>query len=127
MADTILRLTIEPTYGIGPGEKTRIDIVEKAGEEYQLRLTEQSVGGDRSTTKHPVPTIEVENMIGKLTTTAIPALAMGEFVCGGDIFTLELHYWDVRSKFTWLTLPPEEWDVLAEVADRLCSLAGLDE
>ena len=65
-------------------------------------------------------------MICKLTTTAIPALGWGELVCDVDIVTLELHYWDVRSKFTWLAITPEEWGVLDEVVDWLCSLAGLD-
>lgn len=127
MANTILRLTIAPTFGIGPGEKTRIDILERSGDDYLLKLTEWKGYREKTTTKKTIPTVKAEKLIGTLTAAVVPALPLGPDVCDGSIITLELNYWGVRSVFSWNSVPPDGWDVLADIADELCSLAGLEE
>ena len=127
MVKAILRLTIAPTFGIGPGEKTRIDILEGSGDDYLLNLTEWNGYGEKTTTKKPIPTVKAEELIGTLTASVVPTLPLGSDVCDGSIITLELNYWGVRSMLSWNAVSPDGWDVLADVADQLCSLAGLEE
>jgi len=122
-----MRLTFEPTLGVGPGAKTQIDVVERSGDNHMLKLNVSSEEGEKTTTKREISSIEVEKLVGLLTTTAITALPLGQLVCDGTFITLELNYWGISSKFTWPSVAPESWGVLEEVVRRLRALAGIAE
>ena len=127
MSHRILRLTITPTFGFAGESKTRIDIIEIAGDDHRLTLTEWGFESGKVTKTVRVKSIDVERLIHDLTMTTITPLAPSEEVCDAPIVTLETSYWGVQSKFTWEAIPPDNWNVLGDVADKMCAMAGLGE
>jgi len=120
MAERILRVKWEGTYGfIHEVAPKRIDFfIDKEGDYFAkyIRLNEYQ---ERVATKILVDGDELDEVFDALSTISIPAFPDPNIGCDGGYTELEVGGYTGLSHFRWWSVPPDGWEVLNEIAQKL--------
>ena len=128
MKDLVLRIRTRATFGYAHEcAPRRVDVIRSPDGTYYSEYSKVDEAGKRVTGKHDLNSVKVESILDQLSTASLPVSPKFDMVCDGTDGVVEIHNRWGNSKFSWFGAPPDEWELLAEIADRVESWSEIDE
>ncbi len=128
MAKRILRISYESTFGL-PHEiaKKYIDILKyKNGEYYYKYITRNELLKKEIYKKRVEPSI-VHEIIEALSDINIPAFPKHQMGSDGGFTEIEVGGYEGSSHFRWWSYPPDGWERLDEVVQKIISESNIKQ
>lgn len=122
MAKRILKLTVEPTFGVLLNAKQMYEIIKYVNGDLSIKLLGIDNDGQKVFHKKVISEDIVEEIIDLLSKTTINVLPQNQSICDGDFIKLDID--DERGKISlsWISQPPDGWEQLSLVTDKIFNL-----
>ena len=126
MPERLIRIKLEKCWGSPYDAMRRIDILRYKNGDYYSLCIKTNCDGVKETIKHQIKSSEIDLIFELLSTVQIQAFPNYEMGCDGGFRELEVGGYEGRSSFRWWSVPPEGWDVLDMITDRIISVCGIE-
>lgn len=122
MAKRLLKLTVEPTFGISTKAKQSYEVIEYVNGDLFIKLTGFDNDGNKIFYKNIISNVIILEILDLLSKTTIKVLPQEQFICDGDFINLEID--DMRGKISlsWISKPPDGWEQLESVTEKIINL-----
>lgn len=127
MPERIIRIKLEKCWGFAYDAIRRIDILRYKNGDYYSLYTKTNCDGEKETIKHQIESSEIDSIFELLSTVQIQAFPNHDDLgCDGGYTELEVGGYGGRTSFRWWSVPPEGWDVLDLITDRIIRVCGFE-
>ena len=128
MAERLLRIKIE---SCGPGlpyqlEPRIISVTRFCNGEYIAKYTKSDENDKKVTVKNKMTASDVDVIMKDLSTIHIQAFPDHRMGCDGGFTELEVGYYSGKSHFRWWSSPPEGWEVLDDIVEKVIHCCGIN-
>lgn len=128
MAERLLRIKIE---SCGPGlpyqlEPRIISVTRFCNGEYIAKYTKSDENDKKVTVKNKMTASDVDGIMKDLSTIHIQAFPDHRMGCDGGFTELEVGDYSGKSHFRWWSSPPEGWEVLDDIVEKVIHCCGIN-